>query len=47
MLYATRPDDPFTVAVAVVTLVLVAVIAGYIPARRGARIDPVECLRSE
>jgi len=47
MLYGLTPDDPATLAIAGIALVAVSVVAGYIPARRAARIDPMECLRSE
>ena len=47
MLYGLTPGDPTTLAIAAITLVAVSVVAGYIPARRSARIDPMECLRSE
>jgi len=47
MLYGLKPDDPTTLGIAVATLIGVAIVAGYIPARRAARIDPMECLRSE
>jgi ABC-type antimicrobial peptide transport system permease subunit len=47
MLYGIKPDDLTTVAIASGTLTFVAVIAGYIPARRAARIDAIECLHSE
>jgi ABC-type antimicrobial peptide transport system permease subunit len=47
MLYGLTPDDPSTLAIAAIALVAVSVVAGYIPARRAARIDPMECLRSE
>jgi ABC-type antimicrobial peptide transport system permease subunit len=47
MLYRVTPYDPVALGVAVTTLTMVAVLAGFIPARRAARIDPVSCLRSE
>ena len=47
MLYQVSPDDPITLLIASSVLILSAVLAGYIPARRAARIDPMRCLRSE
>ncbi len=47
MLYQTTPTDPLTLGIAGVTLIAVAVLAAYIPARRAAKIDPMECLRSD
>jgi ABC-type antimicrobial peptide transport system permease subunit len=46
MLYEIPPNDPISIGVAGATLAIVAVVAGYLPARRAARIDPLECLRS-
>jgi len=46
-LYGVEPNDPFTVAAAVVALVSVAVMAAWIPARRAARVDPMVTLRHE
>ena|SRR5664279_967920 len=47
MLYGLKGTDPLSLAAAVVVLLLVASIAGYFPAKRAARIDPMEALRYE
>jgi ABC-type antimicrobial peptide transport system permease subunit len=47
MLYGISPSDPATYAVAALSLVACAVGAGYLPARRAARIDPSIALRAE
>jgi putative ABC transport system permease protein len=46
LLYGVKPMDPAATAVACLTLSGVAWLAAYIPARRAARLDPVEVLRS-
>ncbi|HEY6340674.1 MAG TPA: ABC transporter permease [Bryobacteraceae bacterium] len=46
-LYGLTPNDPFTLAVAMVILVSVALLAGYLQARRAARLDPIAALREE
>ncbi len=46
LLYGISPTDPLTLAGMVVVLVLIAVAAGFIPARRASRIDPVSVLGS-
>jgi len=46
-LYDIRPNDPLTIVVAMFVLAVVAVMAGYIPARRAARVYPVQALREE
>ena len=46
LLFATSPWDAATYAAMAVTLLAVAVIAGYVPARRASRIDPMVALRA-
>ncbi len=47
MLFGLAPTDPLTVLLAVVLMITVAALAGYIPARRAARVDPMIALRYE
>jgi predicted permease len=46
-LYQTEPHDLLTMAAATVSLVLAAILAGYLPARSAAKIDPMSALRHE
>jgi predicted permease len=47
MLFGVRPTDVWTFVTMGLLLVLVALIASYVPARRAARTDPMLSLRSE
>jgi predicted permease len=45
LLFGMAPRDPLTFATAVLVLLLAGLAAGWFPARRAARIDPVSALR--
>ena len=47
LLFELAPTDPLAIAQAVVVLVSVAAFAGYLPARRAARVDPRGALQDE
>jgi putative ABC transport system permease protein len=47
LLFDLQPSDPVTYVSIIVLLVCAAAAANWIPARRAARVDPVEALRAD
>jgi predicted permease len=46
-LFGLTPHDPWSIGLSVAATLLVTMIAGYIPARRASRVDPMVALRYE
>jgi len=47
LIFGLKPHDPVTIAASVAVLGFIGLLAGYLPARRAARIDPILALRAE
>ena len=47
LLFGVTPSDPLTFVIITALLLVTAVLAAWLPARRAARIDPLISLRSE
>jgi putative ABC transport system permease protein len=45
LLYETSPSDPATLAVVAILLLLIAMLASFLPARRASAVDPSAALR--
>ena len=47
LLFGIKPNDPLAIGLSMAALIAVALFAGYLPARRATRIDPMAALRHE
>jgi ABC-type antimicrobial peptide transport system permease subunit len=47
LLYGVNPNDPWALSLASAILALATLFAGFLPARRASRLDPMSALREE
>src|SRR5262249_61015236 len=47
LLFGLTPNDPLAMAGAMTVMLLVSAFAGYLPARRASKVDPMVALRCE
>ena len=47
LLYGVTPHDPMTLAAGCALVIVVALVAAYLPARRAVKQDPIATLRAE
>jgi ABC-type antimicrobial peptide transport system permease subunit len=47
LLFGVKPQDPATIAGAVLVLLVVTVLAGWIPAQRATRVHPLQALKQD
>jgi ABC-type antimicrobial peptide transport system permease subunit len=47
LIYQVSPADPLTFTAIGLAVILVAILAGYIPARKATQADPMIALRTE
>ncbi len=47
LLFGVEPVDPLTIAVSALLLVVVALLAAWIPARTAMAVDPITALRGD
>jgi ABC-type antimicrobial peptide transport system permease subunit len=47
LLFNVKPNDPTTLGVLAAVLLVVSLLASYVPARRATRVDPLTSLRAE
>jgi ABC-type antimicrobial peptide transport system permease subunit len=47
LLFGLKPNDPLTITLSATLLLVVALLSGYMPARRASRVNPMVALRDE